>query len=73
MLTIDEDGVVSHLNPAMPTVVKVPHRRQVLAALRGLHKVTKTRGIAVNKDLDTICHFFGITLDQLIEGDSTTH
>lgn len=65
MLSISEEGNISVVNPAMSTAIAVPHRRQVLSALRGLHKATKRKGIAVTDDLDTICRFFGITLDKL--------
>ena len=65
MLSINEEGSISVVNPSMSTAVQVPHRRQVLSALRGLHKITKKKGLAVTEDLNTICRFFGVTIDKL--------
>lgn len=70
MLSIDEEGVVSHVNPVMSSAVEVPHRRQVLKSLRkvfaGCCNSEQQEDLCEN--FDTVCRFFGITLEQLIDG-----
>lgn len=71
MLSIDTQGKVHHLNPHMPTEVKVPHRRDVLNALKEIHR--HCEGLQVSGDVDvhinTVCNFLGITLEQLLHGE----
>lgn len=69
MLSIDEDGVVSHVNPVMSSAVEVPHRRQVLKALRKVYAgcCSIEQHDELCNNLDTVCRFFGLTLEQLID------
>lgn len=70
MLSIDLEGTIAHVNPAMPAAVKVPHRREVLAALRSIYDecYAQEENIRACASVDTVCRFFGITLEQLVDG-----
>lgn len=65
MLSISEEGYIAVVNPIVPAAVKVPHRRQIRSALLGLRRATKQDNLAASEALNTICRFFGFTLDQL--------
>lgn len=71
MLSIDIQGKVHHLNPHMSTEVKVPHRRDVLNALKEVHYYSEDTRAAniVDGHLNTVCNFLGITLEQLLHGE----
>lgn len=70
MLSIDQEGIVAHVNPAMSAVVKVPHRREVLAALRDIYDecYAQEENLQACTNVDTVCRFFGMTLEQLVDG-----
>jgi hypothetical protein len=63
MLSIDEQGNVSAVNQVVPAAIRVPHRREVLAALRSIKAATAKRHPGVIKDLQIICEFLGCSLD----------
>jgi len=63
MLSIDEQGQVSAVNQVVSTSLRVPHRREVIAAMRRIQATTSKRHPGVAKDLQTICEFLGCSLD----------
>lgn len=72
MLSVDEQGDVFHVNPTLAPSIQVPHRREVLAALRQIHREAGKRSTQVTKNLDTVCRFFGLTVPQMLQTPPTT-
>ena len=70
MFNIGEEGQVTHINAVVSSSIKVPHKRQVLKALREIHAGcfgTEEEEVLCSH-LDTVCRFLGTTLEQLIDG-----
>lgn len=70
MIQCTPEGIPFVKDPLISAAVKVPHKRQVLKAIREIHAGchgTEQEELLLGR-LETVCNFFGVTLEHVVNG-----
>lgn len=67
MIQCTPEGIPFIKDPLIASSIKMPHRRQVLKALKEIYEECYAQEENLNAcaNLDIVCRFLGITLEQL--------